>query len=177
MLGCALLAFATGIARADQKDHTSSVPPSANQAASERYFVDFRSRPGYLFGHTFIVYGQLDGHGRPIKTRYAGNYPTDGQRGLIVGSLIPVPSSVRGVREDYQERPTNIYRRRLSAAQYARLTRVVGQLRASERQWNLLFQNCNDFAIEVAHGMGMDTPMSWLPPPAFVDGLRELNSH
>jgi hypothetical protein len=145
------------------------------QAAGERYFVDFRSRPGYLFGHTFIVFGQIDKRGRLIHTRYAGNYPIDGQRGLILGSLISVPSSVRGVREDYKERPTNIYRRRLTLAEFAKLKRVVNHLRASERRWNLLFQNCNDFAIEVAHGMGMETPLSWLPPSAFIDGLREMN--
>jgi hypothetical protein len=144
-------------------------------AAIERYFVDFRSRSGYLFGHTFIVYGQIDEHGRPAKTHYAGNYPIDGQRGLILGSLISVPSSVRGVREDYKERPTNIYRRRLSPAEFAKLKRVVSHLRASKRQWNLLFQNCNDFAIEVAHRMGMETPLSWLPPSAFIDSLREMN--
>lgn len=144
-------------------------------AAVARYFVDFRSRPGYLFGHTFIVYGQIDEHGRPAKTHYAGNYPIDGQRGLILGSLISVPSSVRGVREDYKERPTNIYRRRLSPAEFAKLKRVVSHLRASKRQWNLLFQNCNDFAIEVAHRMGMETPLSWLPPSAFIDSLREMN--
>lgn len=145
------------------------------QAAAERYFVDFRSRPGYLFGHTFIVFGQIDERGRPTKTHYAGNYPTDGQRGLILGSLISVPSSVRGVREDYKERPTNIYRRQLSPAEFAKLKRLVSHLRASNRQWNLLFQNCNDFAIAVAQGMGMQTPLSWLPPSAFIDSLREMN--
>lgn len=145
------------------------------QATGKRYFVDFRSRPGYLFGHTFIVYGQIDERGRPIHTRYAGNYPIEGQRGLILGSLIPVPSSVRGVREDHKERPTNIYRRRLSPADFAKLKRVVNRLRASKRQWNLLFENCNDFAIAVAQGMGMQTPLSWLPPSAFIDSLREMN--
>jgi hypothetical protein len=145
------------------------------QADGKRYFVDFRSRPGYLFGHTFIVFGQIDERGRPTKTHYAGNYPIDGQRGLILGSLISVPSSVRGVREDYEERPTNIYRRRLSPTEFAKLKHVISHLRANKRQWNLLFQNCNDFAIEVAQGMGMQTPLSWLPPSAFIDSLREMN--
>ena len=140
------------------------------------YFVDFRSRPAYLFGHSFIVYGQLDAHGKPADTRRAGIYPTDGQAGLIMGSLWPVQASVRGVDDDYKERPSNIYRRRLSAAQYARLLRVVGGLKRSDREWNLLFKNCNDFAIEVAKGMDMTTPPSWLPPYYFVAGLRALNS-
>ena len=98
-----------------------------------------------------------------------------GQAGLILGSLVPVQSSVRGVRDDFIEHPTNVYRRRLSAAQYARLMRVVGGLRRSDREWDLLFKNCNDFAITVAKGMGMATPPSWLLPYYFVGGLRLLN--
>ena len=181
-LSGALLAIsASGSAAAGPAQQVASAGTAGDkqateqQAAATRYFVDFRSRPGYLFGHTFIVYGQIDEHGRPAKTRYAGNYPIDGQRGLILGSLISVPSSVRGVREDYKERPTNIYRRRLSPAEFAKLKRLVSHLRASQRQWNLLFQNCNDFAIAVAQGMGMQTPLSWLPPSAFIDSLREMN--
>lgn len=146
------------------------------RAGSEaRYFVDFRSRPGYLFGHTFIVYGRLDGRGYPLAAHVAGIYPVDGQTGLIIGSLVPVKASVRGVPDDFAERPTNIYRRRLSATQYARLLGVVRGLRRSERQWDLLFMNCNDFAIAVAKGMDMATPPSWLLPYYFVGGLRLLN--
>ena len=179
--GALLAIIPWGAAAAGPAKQVATIGTAANehateqQAAVERYFVDFRSRPGYLFGHTFIVFGQIDEHGRPTKTHYAGNYPIDGQRELILGSLISVPSSVRGVREDYKERPTNIYRRRLSPAEFAKLKRVVSHLRASKRQWNLLFQNCNDFAIEVAHRMGMETPLSWLPPSAFIDSLREMN--
>ena len=151
----------------------ASVPEK--RGADEGYFVEFRSRPGYLFGHTYLVYGRMDGRGRPTKTRYAGIYPIDGQRGLIMGSVVPVPASVRGVEEDYKERPSNIYRRKLSAPQYARLTNVIRHVSADDHHWSLLFANCNDFAIEVAHGMGMTTPPSWVMPKAFIAGLREMN--
>jgi hypothetical protein len=151
-------------------------PAQPRGASVAGYFVDFRSRPAYLFGHSFIVYGRLDNRGKPVGTHLAGIYPIDGQAGLIMGSAVfPVRASVRAVHGDYQERPSNIYRRRLTAAQYARLLRVVNGLRRSEREWNLLFKNCNDFAIEVAKGMDMTTPPSWLPPYYFVAGLRMLN--
>ena len=165
-LVCAFLALMTFVAPA------LAQPRAAIQGG---YFVDFRSRPGYLFGHTFIVYGRLDARGRPHGTRLAGIYPTDGQAGLIVGSLIPVRASVRGVEDDFSERPTNIYRKRLSPAQYAKLERVVGGLKRSEREWDLLFKNCNDFAIAVAKRMDMATPPSWLLPYYFVSGMRMLN--
>jgi hypothetical protein len=149
----------------------ASVPENRNAG----YFVEFRSRPGYLFGHTYLVYGRTDGHGRRLVEKYAGAYPLDGQRGLIVGSVVPVPSSVRGVKEDYEERPSNIYRRKLSAAEYARLRAVIRRVSADDKHWNLLFANCNDFAIEVADGMGMRAPPSWVLPKDFVAGLRYLN--
>lgn len=151
----------------------ASVPES--RGADTGYFVEFRSRPGYLFGHTYLVYGRMDGRGRRITQKYAGSYPLDGQRGLIIGSVVPVPSSVRGVKEDYEERPSNIYRRKLSAAQYARLKAVIRHVSADDKHWNLLFANCNDFAIEVARGMGMTTPPSWVMPKDFIAGLRYMN--
>jgi hypothetical protein len=140
------------------------------------YFVDFRSRPAYLFGHSFIVYGRLDSRGKPVESHREGIYPIDGQAGLIMGSAVfPVPASVRAVHGDFHERASNSYRRHLTHAQYERLLRVVRGLRASDREWNLLFKNCNDYAIEVAKGMGLTTPPSWLPPYYFVNGLRLLN--
>jgi len=155
----------------------ATAPALAAKKPPERaaYFVDFRSRPGYLFGHSYIVYGRLDERGKPVDTHLAGIYPLDGQAGLIMGSVLPVAASVRGVEDDYKERPSNSYRRRLNAAQYAHLLRVVGGLKQTEREWDLLFKNCNDFSIAVAKGMDMTTPPSWLMPKYFVDGLRLLN--
>jgi hypothetical protein len=179
MLMTATLSGAAASQRSKALRARASVPERANvpdkYAASDRYYVEFRSRPGYLFGHTYLVYGRLGPHGRPATEKYAGSYPIDGQRGLIIGSVVPVPSSIRGVEEDYKLRPSNIYRRQLSAAQYAKLKSVVRRVSANDRHWNLLFANCNDFAIEVAHGMGMSTPPSWVLPEVFIAGLRELN--
>lgn len=55
----------------------------------------------------------------------------------------------------------------------AHLTRVVRRLRADDRWWNLLFSNCNDFAIDVAKGLGMRTSPSWLLP----EELRAMNEN
>lgn len=171
----ALLTAGPAMAAENHKRANTKNPITENRLANERYFVDFRSRPGYLFGHTYIVYGHLDHRGRPVHTHYAGMYPLDGQRGLIIGSVIPVPASVRGVKDDYEERPTNIYRIRLTRNQYVRLKRLVNRIRAHDRQWNLLFENCNDFAIKIAEGLGMHTPSSWLLPDMFIAELRNMN--
>lgn len=172
--GKALHARARIIEKHSKALHARASVPE-RRGADAGYFVEFRSRPGYLFGHTYLVYGRMDGHGRHVAEKYAGAYPLDGQRGLIIGSVVPVPSSVRGVKEDYDERPSNIYRRKLSAPQYARLRAVIRQVSADDKHWNLLFANCNDFAIEVAHRMGMSAPPSWVLPKDFIAGLRYLN--
>ncbi|HZP79711.1 MAG TPA: hypothetical protein VFB45_26495 [Pseudolabrys sp.] len=131
-----------------------------------RYFVNFRSRPGYLFGHTFIVLGRFDPARGPRELQYAGIYPLDGQRGLIIGSVVPVRASIRGVEEDFNKRPNNIYRRALTAREYAFLSTALKQARMRSWKWHLVFANCNDFAISTAKLLGLRTPSSWLLPPS-----------
>jgi hypothetical protein len=151
-------------------------PASAEwRVEAEGYFVDFRSRPGYLFGHTFIVYGRLDAGGRALDVRYAGIYPRDDELGLVIGTIIPVPASVRGVKGDFEESVTSVYRRRLTATEYARLRAAVRRATQSEHHWNLLTYNCNDFAVDIARALGLRTPSSMLLPAYFVAELRFLN--
>lgn len=175
-LACHLvfLSFLGGAAAGAAPSATGAERAQSGYAQS-RYFIEFRSRPGFLFGHTFIGYGRLNSDGTAHDIHYAGIYPLDGQEGLIAGSFIPVRASVRGVEEDLSEHPNNIYRRTLTAAQYFRMRFVVRQLRATEHHWHLVFSNCNDFAIKVARQMGMRTPPSLLLPKLFIAELRRLN--
>lgn len=145
------------------------------RAEARPYFVDFRSRQGYFFGHTFVVYGRLDTAGRARDARYAGIYPRDDELGLIVGMVFPVPASIRGVKGDVSEPATNVYRRRLTGAQYARLEAAIDRVARSERHWNLLTYNCNDFAIDIASALNMRTPSPMLLPEYFIAELRVLN--
>jgi hypothetical protein len=151
--------------------------PLTNQRPStaDQYFVEFRSRDGYLFGHTFIVFGRLGRNGQPLEIRYAGLYPLDGQRGLVVGSILPVAASIRAIEEDFKARTTNHYRRKLTSAQYTRLKAAVRYATANENYWQMIFANCNDFAIVIAKSIDLRTPSSWLLPVTFVAQLRVLN--
>ena len=88
---------------------------------------------------------------------------------------MPVAASVRGLDDDRKAAPTNIYWRRISAAQYARLASAVRRVGTTEHPWHLIFYNCNDFAIEVAQSLGLRAPPAWLLPRAFVGELRALN--
>jgi hypothetical protein len=108
---------------------TVSAAPTDVQPTDAQYFIDFRSRAGYVFGHTYIVYGRLNMRGQPVEERYAGIYPLDNGRGLVFGSVLPVAASVRGLEEDRKAAPTNVYRRRITATQYARLSAAVSSCR------------------------------------------------
>jgi hypothetical protein len=177
-IGCVFMATATwgtatAAAAASQEFARRS---DERRAAGERYFIDFRSRPGHFLGHTFIVYGRLNAQGQPLTIRYAGMYPQeDPSTGLPLASVFPGPGSIQVVKEDLTQAPSNSYRRHLSAAEYARLDFAVRQLRATEHRWHLLFYNCNDFAIDIARRLGLHAPSSWLLPMDFVAILRALN--
>jgi hypothetical protein len=159
-IACALVMVDPGVAGGAERSRDLGVRAVAEEwgATGRPYFVDFRGRAGYFFGHTFIVYGRLDAEGRAREVRYAGIYPTDDELGLIVGMVVPVPASVRGVDGDIKEPATNVYRRRLTASQYARLEAAIDRVARSERHWNLLTYNCNDFAINIAGALNMHTP-------------------
>jgi hypothetical protein len=152
-----------------------SAAPADVQPTDAQYFIDFRSRAGFVFGHTYIVYGRLNTRGQPVDARYAGIYPLDDGPGLVFGSMIPVAASVRGLAEDRKAAPTSVYRRYITATQYARLSAAVRRVGATEHPWHLLFYNCNNFAIEVAQWLGLRAPSAMLVPRAFIHELRALN--
>jgi hypothetical protein len=142
------------------------------RAAGESYFIDFRARPSTFIGHTFIIYGRVNANGRVTEHQYAGLIPEeDVWRGL----LAPIRATVRKYKDDAGRKPTVIYRRRLTPAEFDRVTRVVRLMKSAGRQWHVVFFNCNDFAIEVAEALGMARPPSLLPPSVWVAGLRALN--
>lgn len=152
------------------------LPARAQEAPGRtEQFIDFRARPGALWGHTFIVYGRVDERGAPLELNRAGLYPDGGRQGLIVGSFVPVSATVRAVPGDFTETPSAIYRRRLSVAQYARLKAAVARLRANERRWHMLMFNCNDFGIAIAREIGLAAPPNILVPNAWVRALRAMN--
>src|ERR1043166_4314985 len=56
MLGCLLLLAMLAAGGAE--------PAMASGGAGERYFIEFRARPGPFIGHTYVVYGRADADGR-----------------------------------------------------------------------------------------------------------------
>jgi hypothetical protein len=138
----------------------------------ERYFIDFRARSSKYIGHTYIVYGHADASGRVIELHHAGLVP---EEDVWNGLFSPIRAAVRKYKDDMRLPPTVIYRRRLTAAEFRRVGRAVQFLRAKQRQWHVIFFNCNDFGIEIAEVLGLRRPPSLMPPRVWVSGLRALN--
>jgi hypothetical protein len=140
--------------------------------AGEHYFIDFRARPSSYIGHTYIVFGRMNAAGQMVDVRYAGLVPEkDAWKGLIV----PIRGTVRRYIDDTRLKPSMIYRRRLTAAEFRHLSRTVDFLHTTEHQWHALFQNCNDFGIQIATALGLWRPPSLMPPDVWVGMLRALN--
>ena len=142
------------------------------RGAAPGYFIEFRARPSAYFGHTFIVYGRVDGSGRTVERHHAGFVPGDD---FLMALILPVRGTVGPDRDDWALQSTATYRRRLSAIEYRRVAATVGLLRATHQRWHFFFFNCNDFAIEIAEALNLHRLPSLVPPKLWVEGLSILN--
>ena len=140
-----------------------------------RYFVEFRSRTGF-YGHTYVVYGALDGVGRRTDVHYAGLYPEGGPVGFMLGHVMPVPATVDAVEDDLVDPITERYFRVLTPEEFGKITDAIERLHANTQLWNAVLNNCNDFAAELAQDLGLRTPSTLLVPEVFIRELRLLNS-
>jgi hypothetical protein len=148
--------------------------PQAAPLEAPRYFVEFRSRAGF-YGHTYVVYGQLDTRRKRTDVHYAGLYPEGGPVGFMLGHVLPVPATVDAVEDDLTDPVTEAYLRIVTAEEFAKITAAIDRLRANTQLWNALLNNCNDFAAELAQELGLRTPSTLLIPELFVSELRGMN--
>jgi hypothetical protein len=173
LLGSLLLLAMLASSRASAEPTSYTQQPRAQpRNAEERYFIEFRARPGAFIGHTYVAYGRTSAAGRILDQHYAGLLP-DGN--AWEGLLGPIPASVREYKADAKAKPDTVYRRPLSAGEYAMVSRAVRFLRNNERELHVVFQNCNDFGIVLAEALGLRRPPSLMPPSVWVSTLRALN--
>lgn len=163
----ALAATASAPARAEYR--------RAGAQPSGSYVVDFRARPGGVFGHTYVVYGRIDARGRIVRPRYAGLYPGGPFSQTALLALLAVPGKITVRPIDHERTPKMIYRRRLSPTAYARLSRAVRIRQTTPQAWDLLLNNCNSFAAEIAAAIGLRTPPTIEFPDDFVRDLFVMN--
>jgi hypothetical protein len=141
------------------------------------YYIEFRSRSAQSYGHTFSIYGRLNG-GKIASKTVAGLHPfTESALPWMVGHLVVVPSETGASDGDTEDQyVTARFRVALSQDEYKKVTGFVKQLQQKSPLWHAVLYNCNAFVGDIARFMGMETPASTMLMPAdYINGLRDLN--
>jgi len=150
----------------------------ARISGSGEYYIEFRSRYAWDYGHTFIVHGRV---GAPLtKASVAGLSPAgDDSTAWVIGHYVPVPADTGWTDGDLEDKYISArYRVYMSKAEYDRVMAFVRQLQASHHVWSAELYNCNSFVSDIAQFMGLRVPKSTLIyPKVFVNNLRQINTH
>lgn len=182
-LACAIgLAAVAGPASAQTPTHHPLPVASYAHAplitsGSGPYYIEFRSRFSWDYGHTYLVHGRVGE--APTRASVAGLSPVgDDATAWVIGHYVPVPAETGWTDGDLEDKyVTSRYRVLMSKDQYDRVLAHIKQLQASSHMWSAELYNCNAFVGDVANFMGLKVPASTLIyPKVFVNHLRLINT-
>lgn len=161
--------------------HSTPSEPAAASAPPKQdnqYFIEFRSRYALSYGHSYVVFGRVNENGEMVDPEVAGLHPKSKSAvPYVLGHIVPVPSETGWSDGDLEEPYRSAsWRIMLSEAQYTKVVASIRELQASSPVWQASVYNCNAFAADVAHSMGLKTPAIWLRPQQFMTRLREMNT-
>jgi hypothetical protein len=157
------------------QSHTGS---KTEPSVGKPYYIEFRSRSAQSYGHTFSIYGRLNGQGKIASKAVAGLHPfSESAVPWMIGHLFLVPSETGASDGDTEDQyVTARFRVALSQAEYAKVTTFIKGLQKKSPVWHAVLYNCNAFVGDIARFMGMETPSSTMLMPAeYINGLRDLN--
>jgi hypothetical protein len=137
LLGLFSLAILAGSGISALGEDTDSASAKAAAAGGGgQYFIEFRARYAWDYGHTFIVHGRV---GEPLtKANFAGLSPAgDDATAWVVGHYVPVPAETGWTDGDLEDNYISArYRVYMNKAQYDRVMVFVRQLQASKHVWS-----------------------------------------
>jgi hypothetical protein len=180
LISLAILTGAGGLfpALAQDADAAGAKPAAAASGGGGGYFIEFRSRYAWDYGHTFLVHGRV---GEPLtRASVAGLSPAgDDSTAWVIGHYVPVPADTGWTDGDLEEKYISArYRVYMNKAQYDRVMVFIRQLQAKHKVWSAELYNCNAFVADVAQYMGLRVPKSTLIyPRVFVNNMRQINTH
>jgi hypothetical protein len=152
--------------------------PAAQPAPTGQYYIEFRSRYSWDYGHTYLIHAQVGE--RLTADNVAGLSPHgDDATMWMLGHVIPVPADTGFTDGDLEDKYVNArYRVYMDKAEYDRVVAYIKEQQATTHTWTIGFNNCNEFIADVAHFMGLRIPQSNLIyPKVFVNNMREINTH
>jgi hypothetical protein len=141
------------------------------------YYVEFRARMAvYLSGHAYVVYGPQDENGKPLKEHITGFFPKYHMLGYF-GGVLAVPGEVDEIKRDRKQEPLVSFRKTLTFDEYRTLVEFIAEAKKEKKIWNIFAANCNEFVGAAAKAVGLKAPpVSFMPTPAYVLALKELNA-
>jgi hypothetical protein len=177
------LGWGFGLTTANAQNGVAPVVRPANARAativsgSGPYYVEFRARYAWDYGHTYLVFGRVGD--APTKNSVAGLSPVgDDATAWVIGHYVPVPAETGWTDGDLEDKYiTARYRVLMSKEQYDRVVAHIRQMQAGSHVWSAELYNCNAFVADVATYMGLKVPSSTLIyPKIFVSHLRMINT-
>src|SRR6516162_1520174 len=155
-----LTGLGPSVAGAQTSSHAQIVRPASATSGSGDYYVEFRSRQSWDYGHTFVVFGRVGE--TPGKNNVAGLSPKgDDPKMWVMGHYVPVPSDTGWTDGDLEDKYiTSRYRVLINKEQYDRTVAYIRQLQAKSTTWSVELYNCNAFVADIAHFMGLQAPSS-----------------
>src|SRR5215469_10906344 len=180
LIALAMIAL-TGLGLSVASAQTGSQPQNTRSAVvtsgSGQYYVEFRSRQAWDYGHTFVVFGRVGDP--PSKNNVAGLSPKgDDPQMWVMGHYVPVPADTGWTDGDLEDRYiTSRYRVLINKDQYDRVVAHIRELQSHSHFWSVELFNCNAFVADIAGFMGLKVPASsWIYPRVFVSNLRKVNT-
>jgi hypothetical protein len=188
LAGVCGLAVAIGFSAVKAQDRATSEPrheasaatyakPEGKAPAGRPYFVEFRARAAYNYGHAFVVHGRV---GQTLTPKDVVGLHPRGESPVpwMLGHLVPVPSETGwsdgdvGYNDYYITAKYRIY---LTEAEYRVVLAKMRDMQASSPVWSATLYNCVAFVGDIAAFMGLEHPFRWVMPKEYVEGIKEMN--
>jgi hypothetical protein len=178
--GCALTLGLLFAQVATAPAQTAAVPAPALAPAEARpmarYYIEFRVAEIGAYGHSYVVYGALNGRGQPADFHYADLHPMGNYLIMAIGHVLPVPANTEWDPDVLKLPIASSYRHILSAADYQKLLAAVRRARSDKQPyWNAVTNNCNHFVAKLAQSVGLRAPTDFLVSYSYIPALRALN--
>ena len=156
--------------------HPAAKPAHAGNDPGRPYFIEFRARSAYNYGHAFVVHGRVD---EPItKKSVVGLHPAGDSGPWMLGHIVPVPSETGWSDGDvgYNDKYiTAKYRVYLTPAEYRIILAKMRNMQATKKLWYAPVYNCVAFVGDIAAFMGMQHPFHLVMPKEYIEGIRDMN--
>jgi hypothetical protein len=140
------------------------------------YFIEFRARSAYSYGHTFLVHGRA---GQKITARdVVGLHPAgESSAPWMLGHLVPVVSETGASDGDFEEAYVIArYRIGLTEAEYKKALGMMRNMQKNHPVWHAVLYNCNRFVGDIAQNIGLQAPSNaLLMPKDYINTLKQMN--